>query len=56
MLLWESDLSLSKVYKKPQGYAEGSPLTLRNHFIQPYEALDTPPRILLILDTNIDEI
>ena len=41
VLLWESDLSLSKVYKKPQGYAEGSPLTLRNHFIQPYKALDT---------------
>ena len=39
--LWEGDLSLSKVYKGPLYYAEGSPLTLRNHFIQPYRALDT---------------
>ena len=25
--LWEGDLSLSKVYEGPLGYAEGSPLT-----------------------------
>ena len=34
--LWEGDLSLSKVYEEPLGYAEGSLLTLRNHFIQHY--------------------
>ena len=28
---------------------KGSPLTLRNHFIQPYRALDSLPRILLTL-------
>ena len=39
--LHESDLSLSKVYEGPLGYAEGSPLTLHNHFIQPYRVLDT---------------
>ena len=39
--LWEGDLSLSKVYDGPLGYAEGSPLTLRYHFIQPYRVLDT---------------
>ena len=39
--LWEGDLSLSKVYEGPLGYAEGSLLTLRNHFIQPYRVLDT---------------
>ena len=38
---WEGDLSLSKVYKGPLDYTEGSPLTLRNHFKQPYRALDT---------------
>ena len=32
---------------------KGSPLTLRNHFIQPYRALDTLPRILLTLDVCI---
>ena len=31
MALWEGDLSLSKVYKGPLGYTEGSPLTLCNH-------------------------
>ena len=41
VVFWEGDLSLSKVHKGPLGYAEGSPLTLRNHFIQPYRALDT---------------
>ena len=39
--LWEGDLSLSKVCEGPLGYAEGSPLTLRNHFVQPYRVLDT---------------
>ena len=39
--LWKDDLSLSKVHKGPLSYAEGSPLTLRNHFIQPYRTLDT---------------
>ena len=39
--LWEGDLSLLKVYEEPLGYAEGIPLTLCNHFIQPYKALDT---------------
>ena len=47
---WEGDFSLSKVYEGPLGYVEGSPLTLRNHFIQPYRALDTLLRILLTLD------
>ena len=41
MPLWEGDLSLLKVYEEPLGYVEGSPLTLRNHFMQPYKALDT---------------
>ena len=35
------DLSLSKAYEGPLSYAEGSSLTLRNHFIQPYRMLDT---------------
>ena len=39
--LWVGDLSLSKVYDGSLGYAEGSPFTLYNHFIQPYKALDT---------------
>ena len=39
--LWEGDLSLSKVYEGPMGYAEGSPLTLCSHFIQRYKALGT---------------
>ena len=39
--LWEGDLSHSKVYEGPLSYTEGSPLTLHNHFIQPYRALDT---------------
>ena len=39
--LWEGDLSLSKVYEGPLYYAEGSTLTLGNHFIQPYRAIDT---------------
>ena len=39
--LWEGDFSLSKVYEGPLGYAERSPLTLCNHFIQLYRALDT---------------
>ena len=39
--LWEGDLSHSKVYEGPLSYIEGSPLTLHNHFIQPYRALDT---------------
>ena len=41
MALWEGDSPLWKVYEGPLGYAEGSPLTLYNHFIQPYRALDT---------------
>ena len=40
--LWEGDLSHSEVYEVPLSYTEGSPLTLRNYFIQPYRALDTP--------------
>ena len=44
VVLWESDLSHSKVYEGPLGYVEGSPLTLRNHFIQPYRALDSISR------------
>ena len=39
--LVEGDLSHSKVYKGPLSYMEGSPLTLRSHFIQPYRVLDT---------------
>ena len=39
--LWEGDLSHSKVYKGPLNYVERSPLTLHNHFMQPYRALDT---------------
>ena len=39
--MWEGDLSRVKVYKEMLRYPEGSPLTLRNHFIQPYRALDT---------------
>ena len=39
--LWEGDLSHCKVYEGRLSYAEGSPLTLRNHFIQPYRVLDT---------------
>ena len=39
--LWEGDLSLSKVYEGPLGCAEGSPLTLHNHFIQLYRTFDT---------------
>ena len=39
--LWEGDLSLPKVHDEPLSYVEGSPLTLRNHFIQPYRVLDT---------------
>ena len=39
--LWEGDMSLSKVYEGLLGYVEGSPLTLCNHFIQHYRALDT---------------
>ena len=39
--LWEDDLSLSKVYKGTPIHAEGSSLTLCNHFIQPYRFLDT---------------
>ena len=31
--LWEADLSLLKEYEGSLGYAEGSPLTLLNHFI-----------------------
>ena len=38
---WEGDLSLSKLYEGPLFYAEESPLTLCNHFMQPYGALDT---------------
>ena len=45
--LWDGDLSLLKVYEGPLGYAEGCPLTLRNHFIQLYRALDTLLQILL---------
>ena len=41
MALWEGDLSLLKVYEGPLGYTEGSPLTLRNHFIQLYRVLHT---------------
>ena len=32
VVLWEGDLPHSKVYEVPLSYAEGSPLTLRNHF------------------------
>ena len=39
--LLESDLSFTKIYERPLGYAEGSPLTSHNHFIQPYRVLDT---------------
>ena len=40
--LWEGDLNVTlKVYEEPLGYVEGSSLTLRNYFIQPYRALDT---------------
>ena len=39
--LWEGDLSLFKVYEGPLSYVKGSPLTLHNHFIQLYRALDT---------------
>ena len=39
--LWESNLSLLKVYEGPLGYVEESSLTLCNHFIQLYKALDT---------------
>ena len=39
--LWEGDLSLLKAYEGSLGYAEGSPLTLLNHFIQLYRELDT---------------
>ena len=39
--LWEGDLSHSKVYERPLSYVEGSPLTLHNHSMQPYRALDT---------------
>ena len=41
VVLWEGDLSLSKVYKGSLGYAEGSPLTLCNHFVQLYRLIDT---------------
>ena len=47
--LWEGDLSRIKVYEEMLRYPEGSPLTLRNHFIQPYRALDTLLQILLTL-------
>ena len=33
LALWEGDLLLLKVCKGPLGCTEGSPLTLRNHFI-----------------------
>ena len=46
LALWEGDLSHSKVCEGPLSYAEGSPLTLCNHFIQPYRALDTSPNII----------
>ena len=39
--LWEGDLSCAKVYEGPLGYAEGSLLTLCNHFIQLYRTLHT---------------
>ena len=41
VVLWEGNLSLSKAYKGPLGYAEGRPLTLYSHFIQLYRSLDT---------------
>ena len=41
MALWEGDLSLSKAYEGLLCYAKGSPLTLHNHFVQLYRALDT---------------
>ena len=44
LALWERDLwsfVTLKVCEGPLGYAEGSPLTLRNHFIQLYGTLDT---------------
>ena len=40
--LWEGDLSFSKVCEGPLGYAEESPLTLCNHFIQPYVLVRSP--------------
>ena len=39
--LREGNLLLLKVYEEPLGYVEGRALTLRNHFIQLYRALDT---------------
>ena len=39
--LWEGELSQVKAYERTLHYAEGSPLTLRNHFIQPYSVLET---------------
>ena len=42
VLLWESDLLHLKVYKGcTTVYAEGSPLTLCNHYILLYRVLDT---------------
>ena len=41
MALWQGDLSQSKVYEGPLSYVEGNPLTLCNHFILHYRALDT---------------
>ena len=41
MALREGDWSLLKVCEGPVSYAEGSPLTLHNNFIQLYRALDT---------------
>ena len=38
--LWDGDLSHSKIYEGPLSYAEGSPLTLHNHFTA-QRALDT---------------
>ena len=45
--LWEGDLSQVKVYE--------SSLTLCNHFLQPYRALDTlfPEKILLTLANTV---
>ena len=39
--LWLVNLLLLIVYEEPLGYAEGSPLTLHDHFIQLYIALNT---------------
>ena len=42
MALWEGDLSFFLKYMRDHlSHVEGSPLTLRSHFMQLYRALDT---------------